>query len=818
MKKVCLCLFIQTFFWSLFAHKFDVRKVYPEFALGTTGVYATIDQGKVIVQRTLKGSPADGKLKKGDHLISANNNLLDVSDKVKDPRIPLGTALDRAGATGKLVFKTQGGNVTLSVPKIGAFTKSWPLNCTKSSAIIKATAEFLIKSQRNDGAFVLDGEKNLDGLQGCLAGIFLLSTGDDKYLPYIKKQVDEVADSSLMRPETNNWNLGYRGILLAEYYLRTGDKTVLRGLEALCKRAIDVQVAGGWGHSGKVNPGYVQSGLMNSAGLPVLTTLILARECGIKVDPAGFKEALKFGFRFVGHGCVPYGDHRPELWWTNTNGRNGQLACALTLLPEEKYKKAAQHLAMLVADSCPQPEFGHTGGGFNVIWRGMSSSLVPSSKRAHYHQQLNALSWYYELSRQPEGGFSMLPTPPNNKRYCGLSWGTGAIGLTFTAPLKHLRINGGKPTKYSKIQKTPDCEYGNKADSVFLSVEHAQGFGKETMTPLETFHLLLDENSKPTAEECIKHLKHYSPLVRNWAAKRLRGMLDEKVLAALKKDLAHKDPRVRRAVFNVLCAYDGWSRPFRTTLEPEKASKVALKTILSILNNPSSAWWEIDGALLALGCCDPADIRKNLSLIWKFSKHPDWYIREASFWAIIGLGNTMTSREFLALTTIYKDSTRSYTRNSYNAGFNHLIKTHKIDLNIISDQAMRALGYTTHSPKVASGYGTIAVHEATHRTMMVVSKFDPERFKVLVPDLQKYLEKWEPYYQHSKWLIKGSKWQPGLVKVMHDLGKEGKPIRVSLEAVLKKFPTFDKQRSGKEGAELEGMIAKAIADWDKKWN
>jgi len=801
--------------FNLCAKKIDKRKVYPEFAVSTSGLYVTLDKGKVIVQKTAKSSPADGKFQKGDEILSINGKSLDVDD----PRVVLGNELNKSGATGSVTFTSNKGKVSLNIPKTGAFSATWPINCKKSDLIIKETAEFLAKSQTSNGSFMIEGKKVLNDLSGCLVGLFLLSTGEDKYLQNVKLMIKEVADHALMRPSGSNWHLGYQGILLAEYYLRTGDKSVLRGLESLCKKAISVQAAGGWGHGGKVNsPGYVQSGLMNSAGLPVLTTLVLARECGVKVDPVAFQKALQFGYRFVGHGCAPYGDHRPELWWSNTNGRNGQLACALHLLPEAKYKLAAQHLAMMVADSYIQPEFGHTGGGFNAIWRGISSSLIAKAKPKNYHRQLNELIWYYELSRQPLGGFSILPSPPDNRRYSGTHWGTGALALAFTAPLKTLRITGMAPTKFSKILKTPDPQFGNNADLAFLGIEHAKGYGNDDLSPKFLFDNLLDRNSKPKAELCLRALKHYNPLVRNWAAKKLKEMPDTKTLGELRNLLKHPDPRVKRAVLNVFSGYDNWSRPFKTKIDAKLTSKYAYPAIKSILDNPNSSLWEKDGALLALAKCEVKDIRKNLATAWKFSKHHDWYLRESSFWAIAGLGKEITEKEFLALANIYKSSQRAFVRSSYDAGFNDLVRRQKIDKSILSEKALKTIGMTTHSPNIAEGYAEGgALHEATHRTMMIWSKISPNQYKILVPDLQKYLSNWKPYYQHSVWLISGSKWQPGVIKIMNQLGKDGKGLRDSLKKIASEYSSYDTKQFRREGKELEKTIITAISEWDKKY-
>ena len=87
----------------------------------------------------------------------------------------------------------------------------------------------------------------------------------------------------------HTWNNGYNGIACGEYYLRTGDRSVLPILQHFCDDAKKRQKFGcGWTHWGTgVSPGYVAGGLMNPAGAQVLTTLLLGKECGVEVDDEG---------------------------------------------------------------------------------------------------------------------------------------------------------------------------------------------------------------------------------------------------------------------------------------------------------------------------------------------------------------------------------------------------------------------------------------------------------------------------------------------------------------------------------------------------
>ena len=802
------------------AQQLHLERSYPEFAFGPTGILATIERGhEVTVTSILPGTPADGSaLEAGDVITVACG--LDVG-RVLDARVPLGYAIGLAEANDGLLELEylRGGEeheLTLQLPSLGAYADSWPADCEKSAAIIGANARFVVASQQENGAYKFGAARpERDGLTGCLAGLFLLSTGDDAHLPAVRLQVHALAQAVQKRPTHSNWHLGYQGILLAEYYLRTGDDAVLPGLEALCEQAISAQAAGAWGHGGIPGPGYVQSGLMNSAGVPVLTTLILARECGVPVDEDGYRAALALFFRMAGHGCIPYGDHRSELWWSNTNGRNAKLACAFSLLEEPSFQRAAQHLALLVTDSYHQPEFGHTGGGFNVIWRGMASVHVPPARRAHYQRQMRELAWYYDLCRQSGGGFSILPTPPDNKRYQGLQWGTGAIGLTYTAPLKTLRITGAPRTRYSQRTATVRADWGTPADREFLSTRDAEGFGQESADPREVYARLLGKKkSLATVEFCAQHLRHYSPLVRSWAARALGERDDEEAHAALAQAAGNDDARVRRAAFDGVSGYDNWGRPMRGRTSPEVVSRLFLAAIVKTLEDEDSAFWEIDGALFALGRAQPEDIRANMATIREFAQHEEWYLREAAFWAQVGLGETITGEEFEQLGAAYARSRHVFERSSYDGGFRSLLKHNLAALDRAShDRVIKTLGESTHSPLVAPGYGVAGIHEAAHRSMMILKHFDSSVYEQLLDDFAVYLESWTPYHQHSKWLISGSKWQLGLLEVLDRLEARGEPLYGSLETVLARYDEFDPKRMGKEGVELEQELRKRLEAW-----
>ncbi len=84
---------------------------------------------------------------------------------------------------------------------LGAYSKTWPLDCPKSKRIIEEAA-----------AFYADPKKfKEEGIPGALACLFLLSTGDDKYLPRVKAYLDAFP-KDVRAIGDHTWNNGYNGI------------------------------------------------------------------------------------------------------------------------------------------------------------------------------------------------------------------------------------------------------------------------------------------------------------------------------------------------------------------------------------------------------------------------------------------------------------------------------------------------------------------------------------------------------------------------------------------------------------------------------
>ena len=339
----------------------------------------------------------------------------------------MGNAITEAEASdGRLLFEVKrSGKIeehSITIPKMGSYSATWPIDCPKTDKIVANAA--------NRSMELID-PKVCKGLNRTTAmhAIFLLSTGDEKHLAAVGKLM-KASVPAMGKVRGHTWNNGYMLIALSEYYLRTGDSVVVPLMQYIVDDSFERDCVGGWGHWDYLNPGYVRSGLVNAAGGCLFVGIVLARECGIQMQDEDFERSLRYYYRFAGYGGTPYGDQRPS-GGGSTNGKSGMTSVALSLL-NEPYASFAKEVALEQADSYGGFEGGHTGNFTNVMWRALSIPNLPESKQAHYRRHQDKLRWCYELCRQPNGGFRMLPAMMKNDRYANEEYGV-TIALSYTA-------------------------------------------------------------------------------------------------------------------------------------------------------------------------------------------------------------------------------------------------------------------------------------------------------------------------------------------------------------------------------------------------
>jgi len=830
MKYVAATLLLLVMALSIAnADTLPAGKPYPEFQIGVTGIQADIQGGVLAVTRITADTPAQGKLETGDVLLSINGTSL----RIQDPRHPLGIAINMAeGSDGKLTFKVRRGakqdDVAIQLEPIGGYSKTWPAGCKKSQHIIDETAAFIVR-QGGPGR----------GITGHCEGLFLLSTGEERYMPVVR----EFAHADAARPVATvgssghiTWGNGYRGIFLGEYYLRTGDEVVLPTLKALCDSARDTQYYGGWGHGAGVGPGYVTGGLLHAAGVQLLTTLILSRECGVDVDRGTYDRTLTLFFRYAGHGTVPYGDHHPAMYWGD-NGKNGMLACALTLLPEQKFQDAARILALSETDSYTNHENGHGSPFGNQTWRTIADVLVPENMMDHYRLHKDKLAWYYDLCRMPGGGFKAPPQPGNGKGSVGGApqYQTGLIAMAYTSHLGNLRITGGPRTEYSVKHRPTEVER-NLPSTDFLIPDYCEGGGDMGLQPHQirekfTDHLDADGNTIRSSWGYLTHpekehmplewyatlLRHYSPVVRSWAAHGL-GYQGESAVPEILKALKHSDARVRVAGMEAAAGTLFWGTGYtEVKITPEMIQEHFLPYIIKPLEDPNAPMWEKRHALMTLARAGKETIAAHASVIEPYFSNDEWFLRVAACTAIRPLiEETDSIRPLLRsmLASYHTDTNVASRRWGTTQVFKEILaKNADLRAEVIAGMAQ-----SVHTMDIREGHKQpIDVNNIFETLRYVDMRNHPEHVIPLLPAMERIFPKLRG--GPAIWVFTGARWgNIGLVKAAAALDKDAAPVIASMKAML---PELEKKarigdRDAKAYQETLETVTKAIAAFEKE--
>jgi hypothetical protein len=613
----------------------ETKSVSTVDRFGAVGIGIALHQPPFVmkVKNVEEGSPAAaaGGLANGMVIETINGRkLADI-----DPRIQLGKILAEAEATdGKvrlLVRDDKPGatatEVVVTIPVLGRYSNTWPLDCPKSERIVRCFADYLAQPKSNQGF-------------GNVGMLFLLSTGEEKDLAPVRAWVHSLAGR---KPSQYAWHLGYGGIPLCEYYLRTGDDAALPVIEAWVAAAKKGEYLDAWAGRGGVTKVSYGNGHLNAGGTAVVTFLLLAKECGVNVDESLLYRTLVHFFRFAGRGVNPYGDDRPETSFVD-NGKNGNLAFAMaaaaSLTPEGEQSIFARARDVAAMSSFYTTTFmlhGHTGGGIGEIWRSAAMGLLHDKKPKQYREFMDGRQWHYDLSRRFDGSFGILGGAGYDKE----EWGAG-YALTYTIPRKTLRITGAA-SPYAKPYALPPRPWGTAADDAFESLEPAampngsrQDVSGETLAKDSAKPLIMRLNAGPVSDDEVRELVHHPEyLIRHMAANHAAGLTFDYMfpkpgpavrVELLKEFRRSSDPRVRNAGFRgTLKAFDA-SAPWAQEAFDDAIAKLA---------DTDESWFVKDAALALVALGTPDMIAPHVDLIVPYLAHQEQWLQNGALTALV---------------------------------------------------------------------------------------------------------------------------------------------------------------------------------------
>jgi hypothetical protein len=471
-----------------------------DWTLGATGARGwiyfhrleTSAARQIRITEVAEGSPADGVLETGDVILGIGGEAFQ-----SDARQAFGEALTMAesdAGDGKLrLLRWRDGDtatVTVELPVLGDYSATAPYGCAKSARILKQGCRALSEK-------ILSPGYNPNPISRSLNALALLATGDESWMPAIRKEAEWASNYSAFSFST--WYYGYVITFLAEYAIATGDDSVMPGLRRLALESAEGQsIVGSWGHRFAGDDGrLVGYGMMNAPGVPLTIALELARRAGVDDPeiPQAIERSAKLLRFYIGKGAVPYGDHQPWMHMHDDNGKCGMAAVLFNLLEEEKGAKFFSRMSL--ASHGNERDTGHTGNFWNMAWAmpGVNQS-GPQATGAWMHE---FGSWYYDLARGHDGLFRHQG-PPQARPDSTAGWdATGAYLLAYAMPIRQLYITGKQPAS------TPQLTAAEAQDII------DDGRGWTNTNRYEPYLEMRDD-------ELLEHLGSWSPIVRERAA------------------------------------------------------------------------------------------------------------------------------------------------------------------------------------------------------------------------------------------------------------------------------------------------------------
>jgi hypothetical protein len=431
--------------------------------LGPTGMrgwmyHQHLDTSKsrqILVTLVEEGSPADSQVMIDDVILGVSGNGKVPSAFTADARMSMALAIADAEARSpadlRLLVWRKGKQkvVPLKLRTMGSYSATAPFDCPKSAKILEEGLDYVAK-QEKFGKFEW--------------GVMSLLAGNDPKNPKSKErmevvrsrlpkmlltqeEIDGILSGKVEIRSKASWNRGHTLIALAEYYLQTKDKSVLPTIEACAISIVNGQsIYGTMGHiyqqpeADGSRGNIIGYGPVNSAALPALLGLILAKECGIdhpEIQPAIERGATFFGY-YAGKGGIPYGEHVPLFKGHENNGKSGLVALVMRHIAGRQEESV--FFAKMAAASFPEREGGHTGPYFNYQWAPLGAY---AGSREALIMHFKHISWHLDMCRRWDGGFafSKILAKKDTLSYSGLDSSVPPL-LTYAAPLRQLFVTG----------------------------------------------------------------------------------------------------------------------------------------------------------------------------------------------------------------------------------------------------------------------------------------------------------------------------------------------------------------------------------------
>jgi hypothetical protein len=475
--------------------------------MGPTGARGILKERSYVVKYIFAKSPAKDLLEIDDEVCGANGKKFSAHifgggyHGIEGPIQDLGLAIeDSEGSDGVLKLTVIRGGKTLEVSvqleKLGRFSDTFPVDCAKTNILKERAYKFLID---NPGGIDVQGR--------CVATLAMLASDESKVFREGKRlalEWNKPYDSG-----TWSWHLGFQGIALAEYHLRTGDRSVLKTLKSsmtLLEEAQwkgDIQhwkseqingtdqtllnkhqalYAGGFGHENYtevVNRGGGGYGPMQWPTCLALMTWQLGKKCGLEA----YAETVERSFQFLDHGTteagrVAYGgeftlNNGPVNWeqWKASTENGGAHKSGLghlvyLLFPERKEsaKMMKLHLSNISAAYRDMPD-GHACALMGLTW-GWAGTYASGDKKLKKKVGDYYKAWINMARCHGSDSYVILPGRDyaDHSYYRGniRNHTTAAVAFLYSFSTPNLRLQGADGSEAGKANtgKLSEPSYG----------------------------------------------------------------------------------------------------------------------------------------------------------------------------------------------------------------------------------------------------------------------------------------------------------------------------------------------------------------------
>lgn len=417
------------------------------YNLGITGLRVELVADApthLVVRYVFVGTPADGRVRVGDHLVGAGGARFETPHRngygievfgAHGPVAAFADALEasQARGQGKLALDLRRGEqevgVTLPVgTRYGTFAPTFPADCKKSARLRSELLAWLLTQQRDDGSFG-------NPVHDTFAPLALLASDKQEHHAAVERNARWHAKTTAARDQSSliNWRYMAAAIVLSEWYLRTGEKWVLPELEEvrdflyssqyLSLAQVNPKVKeshpgsfpkseaeqhGGWGH----NPGFEGYGPIAMLTGQGALAFALMQRCGVEIDRVRHDAAYAFLVRATGrNGYVWYEDQvAGHDRWADM-GRTGAAGIAnlMSPWPDGEYQaRALRHAAMIGAHPESFPDT-HGSPVMGMGYAGMAAAVTPESWR----RLMDSNRWWFTLAQCGDGTFYYQPNRDN---------------------------------------------------------------------------------------------------------------------------------------------------------------------------------------------------------------------------------------------------------------------------------------------------------------------------------------------------------------------------------------------------------------------